>query len=129
MLKDTASFTGVSLCKKSGRIRIFHSTIKELGNPKYIRFLFNPEKKALVVQSCKKKEPECFHVPKYNPENWEFAIHSIPMLRMIWKVCEWEEDKTYRSDGMHYADHELVEFDLTRAEILMNDDIESAELQ
>lgn len=70
-----------------------------------------------------KKEPECFHVPKYNSENWEFAIHSIPMLRMIWKVCEWKEDKTYRSDGMHYADHELVEFDLKRAEILNCDEI------
>ena len=118
MLKDTASFTGVSLCKKSGRIRIFHSTIKELGNPKYIRFLFNPGKKALVVQSCKKKDPECFHVPKYNPENWEFAIHSIPMLRMIWRVCEWEEDKTYRSDGTLYVEHELVEFDLKQAVVV-----------
>ncbi len=120
MQNATATFTGISLCKKSGkigRIRIFHSTIKELGNPKYIRFLFNPAKKSLVVQSCKNKEPECFRVPKYNPENWDFTVHSSLMLKMIWKVCEWEEDKTYRSDGRYYAEYKLVEFDLNQAEI------------
>ena len=120
MQNATATFTGISLCKKSGkigRIRIFHSTIKEFGNPKYIRFLFNPAKKSLVVQSCKNKEPECFRVPKYNPENWDFTVHSSLMLKMIWKVCEWEEDKTYRSDGRYYAEYKLVEFDLNQAEI------------
>lgn len=67
MKNATATFTGISLCKKSGkigRIRIFHSTIKELKNPEYIRFLFNLAKKSLVVQSCKNKEPEIFCVPK-----------------------------------------------------------------
>ncbi len=41
MSQKTINITGVSLCKKAGRIRIFHSTIKRLGEPKYIRFLFN----------------------------------------------------------------------------------------
>ena len=39
MSQKTINITGVSLCKKAGRIRIFHSTIKRLGEPKYIRFL------------------------------------------------------------------------------------------
>lgn len=40
---------------------------------------------ALVVQSCENKEPESFCVPKYNPENWDFTVHSSPMLKMIGK--------------------------------------------
>ena len=84
---------GISLCQKWGKIRIFHSTIVALGEPKYIRFLFNPEKRGLVVQVCAKKEAECFRVPKYNPENWEFKISSVPMLRMIWKTCDWDTEK------------------------------------
>lgn len=87
MQNDISTFTGVSLCKKSGRIRIFHSTIIELGNPKYIRFLFNTDKKALVIQACENKEPENFLVPEYNPENWDFAVHSSPMLKMICKCA------------------------------------------
>ena len=51
MPKTTANITGVSLCQKKGIIRIFRSTIKELGDPRYIRFLFNPEKRTLAVQS------------------------------------------------------------------------------
>lgn len=34
-----------------------------------------------------------------------------------------EERKTYRSDGTLYAEHELVEFDLKQAKILMNEDV------
>lgn len=40
-----------------------------------------------------------------------------PMLKMIWKVCGWEENQTYRSDGVCYKEHCLVEFDLEQAEI------------
>ena len=51
MPKNITNITGVSLCQKTGIIRIFRSTIKELGDPKYIRFLFNPEKRTLAVQA------------------------------------------------------------------------------
>lgn len=44
------------------------------------------------------------------------------MLKMIWKVCEWEENKTYRSDGRDYSEYNLVEFDLTQAEIVLYDE-------
>lgn len=64
MSQKTINITGVSLCKKAGRIRIFHSTIKRLGEPKYIRFLFNPEKQLFAVQASDRKDSECFYVPK-----------------------------------------------------------------
>ena len=109
---------GISLCQKWGKIRIFHSTIVALGEPKYIRFLFNPEKRGLVVQACARKEAECFRVPKYNPENWEFKISSVPMLRMIWKTCEWDTEKTYRFTGICHSEYNLVEFDMKQATVL-----------
>lgn len=86
MPKNITNITGVSLCQKTGIIRIFRSTIKELGDPKYIRFLFNPEKRTLAVQATSRKEAECFRVPKYNSKDWDFKICSVQMLRMIWKV-------------------------------------------
>lgn len=113
------------MCKKSGRIRIFHSTIVELENPQYIRFLLNLEKKALAIQSCRKNIPESFRVPQYDPERWDFVVHSISVLRMIWRTCGWEDDKTYRMDGIYYAEHRLEEFDLNQAEIISFDKIEN----
>ena len=117
MSKITANITGVSLCQKTGTIRIFRSTIKELSDPKYIRFLFNPEKRTLAVQAAKRKEAECFRVPEYNPKDWDFKICSIQMQRMIWKVCDWSENATYRIAGTHYPEYNLVEFDLKQDEI------------
>lgn len=124
MPKTTANITGVSLCQKKGIIRIFRSTIKELGDPRYIRFLFNPEKRTLAVQSVSRKEAECFRVPKYNPKDWDFKICSIQMLRMIWRVCEWNENDTYRIAGTHYSEYNLVEFNLNQARIVQFGEIE-----
>lgn len=45
------------------------------------------------------------------------------MLKMIWKVCKWEEEKTYRLDGRSYSGYNLVEFDLTQAEIVSGEEI------
>lgn len=118
MSKITANITGVSLCQKTGTIRIFRSTIKELSDPKYIRFLFNPEKRTLAVQAAKRKEAECFRVPEYNPKDWDFKICSIQMQRMIWKVCDWSENATYRIAGTHYPECNLVEFDLKQAVVV-----------
>lgn len=44
---------GISLCQKWGKIRIFHSTIVALGEPKYIRFLFNPEKRGISLNELR----------------------------------------------------------------------------
>lgn len=105
-------------CKITYYDTVSAKKVEWLGNPKYIRFLFNTDKKALVIQACENKDPENFRVPEYNPENWDFVVHSSPMLKMIWKVCDWEENQTYRSDGVCYKEHRLVEFDLEQAEIL-----------
>lgn len=115
MQENNIAIPGISLCPKWGKIRIFHSTIVALGEPRYIRFLFNLEKKRLAVQACVRKEAECFRVPKYNPENWEFKISSVPMLKMIWKTCDWDMEKTYRLVGIIHPEHNLVEFDMKQA--------------
>lgn len=75
-------------------------------------------------ETFKNREPESFRVSKYYPENWEFVVYSIPMLRMIWRACNLDEAKTYRLDGVCYLEHNLVEFDLKQAEILNCDEIE-----
>ena len=116
--KKTVNIRWVKKKKKKGIIRIFRSTIKELGDPRYIRFLFNPEKRTLAVQSVSRKEAECFRVPKYNPKDWDFKICSIQMLRIIWRVCEWNENDTYRIAGTHYPEYNLVEFNLNQARIV-----------
>ena len=66
----------------------------------------------------KERKRKCFRVPEYNPKDWDFKICSIQMQRMIWKVCDWSENATYRIAGTHYPEYNLVEFDLKQAVVV-----------
>lgn len=113
----SSSMPGISFQLQSNRVYIFHSTILALDEPKYIRLLFNPEKKHLAVQACARRKPEIFVVPRYEPETWAFPISSFPLSKMLSECCSWERDKTYRVYGELHKDYHLVEFDLTQAVI------------
>jgi hypothetical protein len=124
MQENTRPTPGISLSSKWRSVRIFHATIVALGEPKYIRFLFNPEKNRLAVQSCKRKAAESFRVPEHNPEDWDFKISSLSMTQMIWKSCGWDGDQNYRIMGTLYEEYDLVEFDLKQAEVISAEEFE-----
>ena len=46
------------------------------------------------------------------------------MLRIIWKVCKWDEEKSYRISGTYHAECNLVVFDLKQAVTLMMNETE-----
>ena len=103
----SSSMPGISFQLQSNRVYIFHSTILALDEPKYIRLLFNPEKKHLAVQACARRKPESFVVPRYEPETWAFPISSFPLSKMLSECCSWERDKTYRVYGELHKDYHL----------------------
>lgn len=109
---------GISFSRRRGEIVIFHSTVKALGEPCFIRFLLNTKKGRLAIQNCSEQTLESFVVPKYNANDWYFSIFSEPMLRIIWRRLGWERERTYRCFGVHYKQFDLVEFDLHNAEII-----------
>lgn len=84
--------------------------------------MLNPKTKNLAVQVCKKKKAESFEVPKYEPDNWVFCINSIPMLNIVWKICEWDEQRTYRLSGEVFEKFDFVEFDLAQGIALHEDE-------
>lgn len=63
-------------------------------------------------------------MPKCRENDWNFVINSIPMLRIIWKVCKWDEEKSYRISGIYHAECNLVVFDLKQAVTLMMNETE-----
>lgn len=111
----SSNWPGISFQLQSNRMYIFHSTIMALDDPKFIRLLFNPEKRHLAVQACAKWIPESFVVPRYEPETWAFPISSLPLSKMLSECCDWEKNKTYRVFGELHKDFQLVEFDLNQA--------------
>lgn len=107
---------GMSFSITRGRLLIYHATIKALGEPDYIRFLYNDSKRRVAIQCCEKIDKEGFRVPKVaDGERFSFVISSSPFLSVIYKKCEWDIEQTYNVLGTAYPEHRLVEFCLDDA--------------
>ena len=114
--KKSGSRLGMSFSITRGRLLIYHATIIELGNPDYIRFLYNDGKRRVAVQCCEKIDKEGFRVPKVAPgERFQFEISGSPFLSVIYKKCQWNIEQAYNVFGISYLEHRLVEFRLDDA--------------
>lgn len=110
---------GMSFSVIRGRLLIHHATIIELGEPEYIRFLYNDSKKRVAIQSCEKIDRDNFAVPKTVPGGrFQFELNSSSFLSIIYKKCGWRSDQTYVVYGTVYPEHRLVEFRLDDAKII-----------
>lgn len=99
-----------------GRLLVYHATIRELGNPQYVRFLYNDGRRRIAVQCCEKIDKEGFRVPDTEAgDRFQFEISSSPLLSVIYKKCEWDIDQAYNVTGVSYPEHRLVEFRLDDA--------------
>ena len=105
---------GISFSLKWGKIRIYRSNLYRMGNPGYIRMLFDPKKKRFALQACGKIKGS-IRVPDRTGEDWDFRVNSIGLLRMIWNITGWDDDYSYQIIGQYYTEQKLVEFDLTKA--------------
>lgn len=107
---------GLSFNIRRGRMLIYHSTIRAIGEPEYIRFLFNNKDKKIAVQSCEAIDRDSFRVPKVIPgERFQFDISSSPFLSVVYKACHWSLDESYLVYGVSHPEHRLVEFELKSA--------------
>ena len=107
---------GMSFSVARGRLLIHHATIIELGEPEYIRFLYNDSRKRVAVQSCEKIDRDSFAVPKTVPGGrFQFELNSSPFLAIIYKKCGWKPGQSYVVYGTSYPEHHLVEFRLDDA--------------
>ena len=107
---------GMSFSLSRGRLLVYHATIIELGNPDYVRFLYNDGKKRIAVQCCEKIDKEGFRVPAVDVgERFQFEITSSPLLSVIYKKCGWGAGRTYNVIGTSHPEHRLVEYKLEEA--------------
>jgi hypothetical protein len=107
---------GLSFNIRRGRMLIYHSTIRAMGEPEYIRFLFNNRDKKIAVQRCEAIDRDSFRVPKVVPgDRFQFDITSSPFLSVVYKACHWSLDESYLVYGVNHPEHNLVEFELKEA--------------
>ena len=111
----------VSFSLKRRRVLIHRTTLRALSNPTNIRFLMNTKDKKVAVQSCEAIDRDNFVVPDFNSVS-QFEITSVNFLQIIYKLAKWDEDKSYRIEGQAFTRNRLVEFDLTRAATIADEE-------
>ncbi len=110
---------GLSFNFQRGRLLIYYATIREMGEPDYIRFLLNSKDRRLAVQACEQIDRDRIRVPKKGEtEKFQFDIASSPLLSVIYKFCHWDIDKSYLVYGVSYPKNHLVDYDLEKAVVI-----------
>lgn len=116
----------ISFCLKRQQVLIFRDVLRALGKPGCFRFLIDEATNRLAVQVCAFGDAG-FHVtPDFEDKEswWSYRICSQELLELIWDLCDWDPDGTYRVSGVLCPDIHVVMFELNDAEMYSGQETE-----
>ena len=116
----------ISFCLKRQQVLIFRDVLRALGKPGCFRFLIDEATNRLAVQVCAFGDAG-FHVtPDFEDKEswWSYRICSQELLELIWELCDWDSDGTYRVSGVLCPDILVVMFELNDAEMYSGQETE-----
>ncbi len=116
----------ISFCLKRQQVLIFRDVLRALGKPGCFRFLIDETTNRLAVQVCAFGDAG-FHVtPDFEDKEswWSYRICSQELLELIWELCDWDPDGTYRVSGVLCPDIHVVMFELNDAEMYSGQETE-----
>ena len=116
----------ISFCLKRQQVLIFRDVLRALGKPGCFRFLIDEATNRLAVQVCAFGDAG-FHVtPDFEDKDswWSYRICSQELLELIWELCDWDPDGTYRVSGVLCPDIHVVMFELNDAEMYSGQETE-----
>ena len=116
----------ISFCFKRQQVLIFRDVLRALGKPGCFRFLIDETTNRLAVQVCAFGDAG-FHVtPDFEDKDswWSYRICSQELLELIWDLCDWDPDGTYRVSGVLCPDVHVVMFELNDAEMYSGQETE-----
>ena len=116
----------ISFCLKRQQVLIFRDVLRALGKPGCFRFLIDETTNRLAVQVCAFGDAG-FHVTpdfEYKDSWWSYRICSQELLELIWDLCDWDPDGTYRVSGVLCPDIHVVMFELNDAEMYSGQETE-----
>lgn len=79
---------GLTLDIKKRRIRIHTGTLHAIGDPEYFRFLVNPEKKNMIIESCDEKTRGAFRLKSASFHHSSLELYSKDLVDRIVACAE-----------------------------------------
>ena len=90
----------VSFYMRSNTIRIFKSTIRAMGTPKFIRLRIHETEGTMIIEPYDRITFSSFRVPfPLNEAKEGLDIHSKRFIRIVAAPMRWDMERTYRVAG------------------------------
>lgn len=116
-----AKQTYISLYGKCGKIHIFKSTIRAIGQPRFIRFRLSKDGRVLL-EPYDKITLTSFRVPKdLDDMGSTMEVSTTALIRIIYREWGFDTTKSYRIEGILYEEKQIAIFDISSA-IKISDD-------
>lgn len=108
--------TYVSFYLGSNTIRIFKSTVRFLGTPKFIQFRVNGDLSSLILVPQSKNSLTNHRVSQnIYAVTGSMEIHSKALCGLLAARCHWDTQRSYRVPGKLIDAQKIVLFDLSKA--------------
>ena len=112
--------TKISFYLANNTIRIFKSTIRFMGEPKFIRFRISEDRKSMILEPYHKKTFTSFKIPKNLFDyGGSMQVHSKAFCSLLATQLNWNAECSYRIvGGLLHKPKQMAIFDLTSAEVI-----------
>ena len=110
--------TFISFYMKKYTFRISTRAIRVLDNPVYVRFLINPDKNLMAMESYDKIELTSFRIRRSILEDSKyhsFKIASKKLCTLLARRMNWKTDRSYRIPGKIHPEKKIVIYRLEEA--------------
>lgn len=108
--------THPSLYLRWNRIRVFKSTIRLLGTPKFVQFSVHQDGTSMILSPFDKKSFTSFRIPaNIYDEKGSLEISSKGLCRILANRLNWNVNQSYRIPGKYISSQNIVVYDLTSA--------------
>lgn len=104
----------ISVDIKKSRIRIYRTTLTQLGLPKYIQLLVNPNDRMIAVRGLDKRCKES-HIVSFSHmrTDYSYELYSKELITTLMSLREdLDGNCTYKLTGEVYPDSKVVLFSL-----------------
>lgn len=113
--------TFISFYLSSNTFRVSTRALRVLNAPVYVRFLINPDKNLMAMESYYRKEFTSFRIKRkvlLDSKYHSFRIISKKLCVLLARQMDWNPRKSYRIPGTIYPDKKVVIYQLEGAKEL-----------
>ncbi len=90
----------LSIDPRKNRMRFYKSLLQDLGSPKYIHLMVNPDARMLAVRSIPNEQPGCITINSHLTNDNCYEIYSFALTQQLFQTLGWtDRNVSYRLKG------------------------------